>query len=162
MKTFRRFSLVAIIAAGAVSSQSASAAFEGESIYTEKFLVPAFVPDVRELIVRAAAVRGWRVVEDSPGALTFELRHMKTHVVVIAMASYSKSDFSFHKVSASTFDCDPSPTCKVDPLVVQRWMISLRREAGVALLRAAIADAGGGVGGLPMPAAPVEEPEEQE
>jgi hypothetical protein len=52
---------------------------------------------------------------------------------------------SFRRVSAKTFNCQPQLPCGVDPDVVQRWMVNLRREVGVALLRLAIRDAGGSV-----------------
>jgi hypothetical protein len=47
------------------------------------------------------------------------------------------------KVSVTTFQCDPQLPCEVIPDIVQLWMISLRREVGVALLRLAIKDGGG-------------------
>jgi hypothetical protein len=137
--------LFAFIAAGAIGSHSASADIGGEAAHTERYLVPAFVPDVRELIVSAAHVRGWILIEESPGELTFQLEHARSHMAVIAKANYSKSEFSFRTVSAKTFQCERQFNCLVDPEVVHRWMIGLRREAGVALLRLAIQDAGGSV-----------------
>jgi hypothetical protein len=156
MNMIRSCCLIAFIAAGAISSQNATAAIQGEAIYNEKFVVPAFVPDVRTLIVNAARGRGWKLIDERPGELMFELQHVKTHMTVVVRAPYSKSEFSFHKISANTFQCPPQVTCAVDPAIVQRWMISLRREAGVALLRLAIQDAGGS---LPAGRAPVPETE---
>lgn len=137
--------LIASIALGAIASQTANAAIEGEAAHTEKFLVPDFVPDVRALIVNAAISRGWKLIDEKPGELTFELQHARSHMAVVAKSYYSKSEFSFRRVSAKTFQCERQFPCAVDPDIVQRWMISLRREAGVALLRLAIQDAGGSV-----------------
>jgi hypothetical protein len=158
MKMSRAF-LFASIAAGAIASQSASAGIDGESAYTEKYLVPHFVPDVRELIVNAAHVRGWILIDESPGELTFQLQHARSHMAVVAKAIYSKAEFSFRTVSAKTFQCERQFNCLVDPEVVHRWMIGLRREAGVALLRLAIQDAGGSVAPF-RPAAVSAEPDE--
>jgi hypothetical protein len=155
MKTLRALS-IAFIAALAISSQSASAAMQGEAAYNERFIVPAFVQDVRALIVSAARARGWKLIDERPNELMFELQHLKSHMTVVARAPYSKSEFSFHKISANSFQCPPQVACAVDPAIVQRWMISLRREAGVALLRLAIQDAGGS---LPAARAPVAETE---
>jgi hypothetical protein len=141
----RSFLLIASIAAGAIASQSASAAINGEAAYSERILVPDFVPDVRALIVNAARIRGWKLIDERPGELTFELQHARSHMAVVAKAYYSKSDFSFRRVSANTFQCEPQLPCEVNPDIVQRWMIGLRREAGVELLRLAIQDAGGSV-----------------
>jgi hypothetical protein len=138
--------LIAFVAAAAIASQNASAALEGEAAHSGRFLVPAFVPDVRTLIVTAARVRGWKLIDERPGELTFELQHAKSHMVVVAKSYYSKSEFWFRRISANTFQCEPQLPCAVDHDVVHRWMISLRREAGVALLRLAIQDAGGSVG----------------
>jgi len=138
-----RLFLYASIAAGAIASQSASAAINGEAAYTERFLVPDFVPDVRALIFNAARIRGWKLIDEKPGELTFELQHAKSHMAVVVRAYYSKSEFWFRRVSAKTFQCVREFPCKVDPDILQRWMINLRREAGVALLRLAIQDAGG-------------------
>jgi hypothetical protein len=154
MKTFRagfftvhlcRLFFYACVAVGAIASQSASANIQGEAAYSEKLVVPDFVPDVRTLIANAARIRGWNLIGESPGEFTFELQHAKSHMVVVARAFYSKSELSFRKVSAKTFNCQPELPCGVDPDVVQRWMINLRREVGVALLRLAIKDAGGSV-----------------
>jgi len=139
----RSFLFVASMVAGAIASQSASAAISGEAAYNGRFLVPDFVPDVRELIVNAARVHGWRLIDERPGVLTFELQHARSHMAVVARSFYSKSEFSFQRVSAKTFQCEPQQPCEVNPDIVQRWMMSLRREAGVALLRLAIKDAGG-------------------
>jgi len=138
-----RLFLYASIAAGAIASQSASAAIHGEAIYNERFLVPNFVPDVRALIVNGARRRGWKLIDERPGELTFELQHAKSHMAVVVKSDYSKSEFQFRRVSVKTFQCVPQRPCKVKPYIVQRWMINLRREAGVALLRLAIKDAGG-------------------
>lgn len=138
-----RLFLYASIAAAAIASQSASAAINGEAAYSERILVPIFVTDVRALIVKAALSRGWKLIDERPGELTFELQHARSHMAVVAKSYYSKSDFSFRRVSAKTFQCERQFPCEVDPDIVQRWMISLRREAGVALLRLAIQDAGG-------------------
>ena len=148
MKSFRAgfftvYLFVACIAAGAIASQSASAAMHGEAAYNERLLVPDFVPDVRALIFNAARTRGWKLIDERPGELTFELQHAKSHIAVVVRANYSKSEFSFRRVSAKTFQCPPQLKCGFDPDMVQRWMINLRREAGVALLRLAIQDAGG-------------------
>jgi hypothetical protein len=154
MKTFRagffgvylcRSFFYASIAAGAIASQSASAAIHGEATYNERFLVPIFVPDVRALIVNAARNRGWKLIDERPGELTFELQHARSHMAVVVRSYYSKSEFSFRRVSVNTFQCEPQLPCEVNSDIVQRWMISLRREAGVALLRLAIQDAGGSV-----------------
>ena len=141
----RFFFLIASIAAGAIASQSASAAIQGEAAYNGRVLVPAFVPDVRELIVNAARARDWKLIDERPGELTFELQHVRSHMDVVVRAYYSKSELSFRRVSAKTFQCVPELPCEVNPDVVQRWMINLRREVGVALLRLAIRDAGGTV-----------------
>jgi hypothetical protein len=135
--------LIASIAAGAIASQSASAGIGAEAAHSDRFLVPHFVPDVRALIVDAARIRGWKLIDEKPGELTYELQHARSHMAVVAKAYYSKSEFSFRKVSARTFECERRFPCVVDPDIVQRWMIGLRREAGVALLRLAIQDAGG-------------------
>jgi hypothetical protein len=142
MKMLRVIS-IALLAMGALSSRSASAAIQGEAIYSEKLPVPAFVKDVRTLIVNAARERGWKLIDERPGELMLELQHVKSHMTVVVRVPYSKSEFSFHKISANTFQCPPDVPCAVDPAIVQRWLISLRREAGVALLRLAIQDAGG-------------------
>lgn len=155
MNMFRAVS-IAFMAAGAISSQSASAAIQGEAIYTERLPVPAFVKDVRGLIVNAARERGWKLIDERPGELMLELQHVKSHMTVVVRVPYSNSEFSFHKISANTFQCPPEVTCAVDPAIVQRWLVSLRREAGVALLRLAIQDAGGS---LPPGRAPVAETE---
>jgi hypothetical protein len=145
MKVFpcRAFFLIATIAAGAIASQSAGAAIQGEATYGARFPVPDFVPDVRALIVNAARIRGWKLIDELPGELTFELQHARSHMAVVVQARYSKSEFWFRKVSAKTFQCEPQLPCEVKPDIVQRWMISLRREAGVELLRLAVKDAGG-------------------
>ena len=135
--------LYASIAAGAIASQDAGAAIHGEAAYNERFLVPAFVPDVRAVIVNSARIRGWKLIDERPGELTFELQHARSHMAVVVKSYYSKSEFSFRRVSANTFQCEPQLPCEVNLDIVQRWMISLRREAGVALLRLAIRDAGG-------------------
>jgi len=142
MKTSRAL-LIAAIAAGAIASQSASAGMNDEAAHSARLPVPAFVPDVRALIVDAARLRGWKLIDEKPGELTFELQHARNHMAVVAKSHYSKSEFSFHRVSAKTFQCERQLPCEVDHDVVQRWLISLRREAGVALLRLAIQDAGG-------------------
>jgi hypothetical protein len=103
------------------------------------------VPDVRALIVDAATRHGWQITDEKPGELTLELRHAKSHMDVVAKAYYTKSEFWFKRVSANTYECQPQHPCKVDPEILQRWMIGLRREAGVMLLRLAIQDAGGNV-----------------
>ena len=140
----RRFLLsIACVAAGAIASQSASAAIYGEAAYNQKVLVPGFVPDVRALIVNAARARGWQIIDDRPGELTFELQHARSHMAVVVKSYYSNSELSFRRVSAKTFQCVPELPCEVNPDVVQRWLINLRREVGVALLRLAIRDAGG-------------------
>ena len=64
-------------------------------------------------------------------------------MAVVAKAYYSKSELWFERVSAETYQCQSNLPCEVDADIVQRWMISLRRDAGVALLRLAIQDAGG-------------------
>lgn len=156
MNKFRSFVLIALIVSGAIWSQTANARISGDAIYMEKFRVPAFVPDVRELIVNAARVRGWKLIDESPGELTFELQHAKSHMDVVAKASYSKTEFSFRKISVKTFQCDSGLLCEIDPVIVQRWMVSLRREAGVALLRLAIQDAGASVPGGRAPVAEAE------
>jgi hypothetical protein len=140
---YRTLFLTATLAAGAIATQSASAAIQGEAIYNARFIVPDFVPDVRALIVNAARIRGWKLIDEMPGELTFELQHAKSHMAVVVKSHYSKSEFSFRRVSAKTFQCEPQAPCEVNPDIVQRWMISLRREAGVELLRLAIKDAGG-------------------
>ena len=139
----RSFFLIASIAVGAIASQSASAAIRGEAAYGERVIVPPFVPDVRALISNAARTRGWKLIDEAPGELTFELQHARSHMAVVVRSYYSKSELSFRKVSAKTFQCEPQFPCEVNPDVVQRWMINLRREVGVALLRLAIRDAGG-------------------
>lgn len=140
-----RIFLLASIAAGTIASQSASAAIYGEAAYSERLLVPNFVQDVRALIVNAARIRGWRLIDERPGELTFELQHVRSHMAVVVRSYYSKSDIGFQRVSVQTFQCEPELPCEVNPDIVQRWMIGLRREAGVALLRLAIQDAGGSV-----------------
>jgi hypothetical protein len=145
MKMSRAF-LIAFVAAGTIAIQSASAGINGEAAHTERFLVPGFVPDVRALILDAARIRGWQLIEEKPGELTFELQHARSHMAVVARSYYSKSEFSFRRISARTFQCERQFPCEVDPAIVQRWMIGLRREAGAALLRLAIQDAGGSVG----------------
>jgi hypothetical protein len=138
-----RLFLYASLAAGAIASQSASAAIQGEAAHNGRILVPDFVPDVRALIVNVARVRGWTLIDERPGELTFGLQHARAHMAVVVRAYYSKSEFSFRRVSANTFQCEPERPCEVNHEIVQRWMISLRREAGVAVLRLAIQDAGG-------------------
>jgi hypothetical protein len=150
----RSFFAIASIVAGAVANQSAHAAMEGEATYTARFAVPSFVPDVRALIVDAATRHSWKVTDERPGELTLELRHVKSHMIVVAKAFYSKSEFWFKRVGANTYQCEAQHPCKVDPEILQRWMIGLRREAGVSLLRLAIQDAGGNV--APIREAPVE------
>jgi len=153
----RSFLLIASLAAGAIASQSASAAIHGEAAYNGRILVPDFVPDVRVLIVDAARIRGWKLIDEKPGELTFELLHARSHMAVVVKSYYSKSEFRFQKVSANTFQCEPQLPCEVNPDVVRRWMISLRREAGVALLRLAIQDAGGSLAARePAPVAETE------
>jgi hypothetical protein len=147
---------IASLAAGAIASQSAGAAMVGEATYSERIFVPAFVPDVRALIVNAARVRGWKLIDERPGELTFELQHARSHMAVVVRSYYSKSEFSFRIVSTNTFQCEPQLPCEVNPDIVQRWMIGLRREAGAELLRLAIKDAGGS---LPPGRAPVAEAE---
>lgn len=151
----RSFLLMACIAAGAIASQSADAAIQGEAAYNQRVLVPGFVPDVRQLIVDAALTRGWKLIDERPGELTFELQHVRSHMDVVVKSYYSKSELSLRRVSARTFQCEPQLPCEVNPDVVQRWMINLRREVGVALLRLAIRDAGGS---LPSERAAVAEP----
>ncbi len=141
----RSFFAIASIAAGAIASQSAHAAIEGEATYNGKFIVQSFVPDVRALIVDAANKRGWQIIDDKPGELTFELKHAKSHMDVVIKSFYTKSEFWFQRVSAKTYDCQPQLPCEINPEILQRWMIGLRREAGVMLLRLAIQDAGGNV-----------------
>lgn len=141
----RSFFALASIAAGAIASQSADAAIVGEATYNGKFVFQSFVPDVRALIVDAATRRGWKVIDDKPGELTFELKHAKSHMDVVVRSFYTKTEFWFQRVSARTYDCQPQLPCGIDPEILQRWMIGLRREAGVMLLRLAIQDAGGGV-----------------
>ena len=141
----RTFFVIASIAAGAIASQSANAAIDGEATYNGKFVVQSFVPDVRALIVDAATRRGWKIIDDQPGELTFELKHAKSHMAVVVKSFYTKSEFWFKRVSAKTYECKPKLPCRINPEILQRWMIGLRREAGVILLRLAIQDAGGGV-----------------
>jgi hypothetical protein len=135
--------LVAAIVVGALVTRGANATIRGEGAYSERLVVPPFVADVRELIVDAAFARGWKLVNEGPGELTFELQHARSHMDVVVRSFYSKSEISFRKVSAKTFECVSDQPCEVNPDVVQRWMINLRREVGVTLLRLAIKDAGG-------------------
>jgi hypothetical protein len=141
----RSFFAIASIAAGALANQSAYAAIDGEATYNGKFAVQSFVPDVRALIVDAATRHGWKITDEKPGELTLELNHAKSHMTVVAKAFYTRSEFWFKRVSAKTYQCQPQLPCGVDPETVQRWMIGLRREAGVMLLGLAIQDAGGSV-----------------
>jgi hypothetical protein len=152
----RSLILISCIAAGAIASQSANAALNGEAAYSERILVPGFVTDVRGLIVSSARIRGWTLIDERPGELTFELQHANAHMAVVVKSYYSKSEFSFRKVSAATFQCEPQKPCEVNPDIVQRWLIGLRRDAGIALLRLAIQDAGGT---LPAARTPVAEAE---
>jgi hypothetical protein len=138
--------LYASIAAGAIVSQSANATIRGQAVYGERILVPIFVADVRTLIVNSARIRGWKLIDERPGELTFELQHARSHMAVVVRFYFSKSEFWFRHVSANTFQCEPQLPCEVNPAILERWMISLRREVGVELLRLAIQDAGGGVG----------------
>jgi hypothetical protein len=108
------------------------------------------------LIVNAARARGWKLIDEKPGELTFELQHVRSHMAVVVRSNYSKAEISFGKASAKTFDCTPGIGCEVKADVVQRWMISLRREVGVGLLRLAIQDAGGSGKLPPERAAPAE------
>jgi len=141
----RAFFAIASIAAGAIASQSANAAIAGEATYNGKFVVQSFVPDVRALIVDAATRRGWKIIDDRPGELTLELKHAKSHMAVVVKSFYTKSEFWFQRVSSKTYECKRQLPCGINPEILQRWMIGLRREAGVALLRLAIQDAGGNV-----------------
>jgi hypothetical protein len=75
--------------------------------------------------------------------MTLRLNHVKAHMTVVARARYTKSELWFERVSANTYQCVPDQPCQVAPEVVHRWMVTLRREVGVSLLRMAIADAGG-------------------
>ena len=143
MNLSRSLILIAATAAGALVSQSASARIGGVTASSDRLVVPAFVKDVRALIVDAAQARGWRLVGESPGELTFELQHVRSHMDVVVRSFYSNSEISFRRVSAKTFQCDPQAPCEVNQDVVQRWMLGLRRDVGVALLRLAIKDAGG-------------------
>jgi hypothetical protein len=140
-----RRSLVAIafISLGGVASQSASAAINGAAAYNGRIAVPSFVRDVRSLIATAATRHTWRIIDERPGELTLQLNHVKAHMTVVAKAYYTKSELWFEKVGANTYQCVPEHPCQVEPEIVQRWMITLRREAGIALLRLAIEDAGG-------------------
>src|SRR5262245_2665862 len=124
-----RFFAIASIAM--VASLSAYANLEGDAAYNGRFAIQSFVPDVKALIVEAATRHSWKVIDEKPGEVTFELIHLKTHMAVIAKAFYTKSEFWFEKVSAKTYQCVPELPCQVDPAIVQRWMVTLRREAGV-------------------------------
>lgn len=137
------FLLASIVAA--IVSPGAGATIRGDAAYTARLIVPGFVPDVRALIVDAAQPHGWKIIDERPGELTFELQHVRSHMAVVAKAYYSTAELSFRKVSVKTFQCDSKAPCEVNADVVQRWMIGLRREVGVALLRLAIRDAGGSV-----------------
>jgi hypothetical protein len=153
MKTFRAF-LLACVASGSIASHSAGATISGDAAFNQRLLVPIFVADVRKLIVDSAQSHGWKLIDERPGELTFELQHARSHMDVVAKAYYSRSELSFRKVSVRTFQCDGQAPCEIIPDVVTRWMIGLRREVGAAFLRLAIRDAGGNVS--PEPAAPAE------
>jgi hypothetical protein len=139
----RSFLTIASTAAGLIASQNAGAALDGAAAYNAPYYIPSFVTDVRALIADSARRHTWQVIDERPGEMTLRLNHVKAHMTVVARARYTKSELWFERVSANTYQCVPDQPCQVAPEVVHRWMVTLRREVGVSLLRMAIVDAGG-------------------
>jgi hypothetical protein len=141
----RSFFTMACAVAAVTASQHAVAGLEGSAAYNTPYFIPGFVTDVRALIADSATRHTWRIVEERPGELVLQLDHARAHMTVVAKARYTRSELWFERVGASTYQCVPEEPCKVVPEIVQRWMVTLRREVGISLLRMAIKDAGGTV-----------------